>query len=120
MLSRVHALLREPLEHTRDVHVELLPEKTEFQEAKFAPGVCSLVNATALAPVFIQVFFVGRALAGRAQPAPSPGRYRNSQNGRMADHPHTVDRWDDATGQNLIEQIATVGDYLIALETQRR
>jgi hypothetical protein len=23
----------------------------------------------------------------------------------MADHPHTIDRWDDATGENLIEQI---------------
>ena len=29
----------------------------------------------------------------------------------MADHPHTIDRWDDATGENLIEQIAAVGDY---------
>jgi hypothetical protein len=35
----------------------------------------------------------------------------------MADHPHTIDRWDDATGENLIEQIAAVGDYLVALET---
>jgi hypothetical protein len=26
----------------------------------------------------------------------------------MADHPHTIDRWDDATGENLIEQIASV------------
>ena len=31
------------------------------------------------------------------------------------DHPHTIDRWDDATGENLIEQIAAVGDYLVAL-----
>jgi hypothetical protein len=30
----------------------------------------------------------------------------------MADHTHTIDRWDDATGENLIEQIAAVGDYL--------
>ena len=37
----------------------------------------------------------------------------------MADHPHTIDRWDDATGENLIEQIAGVGDYLVALETYR-
>jgi hypothetical protein len=37
----------------------------------------------------------------------------------MADHPHTVDRWDDVTGENLIEQIAAVGDYLVALETYR-
>ena len=34
-------------------------------------------------------------------------------------HPHTIDRWDDATGQNLVEQIAAVGDYLLALETYR-
>jgi hypothetical protein len=31
------------------------------------------------------------------------------ESGRM-DHPHTIDRWDDATGENLIEQIAAVGD----------
>ena len=37
----------------------------------------------------------------------------------MADHPHTIDRWDDATGENLVEQIAAVGDYLVALETYR-
>ena len=37
----------------------------------------------------------------------------------MANHPHTIDRWDDATGENLIEQIAAVGDYLVALETYR-
>jgi hypothetical protein len=35
----------------------------------------------------------------------------------VADHPHTIDRWDDATGANLIEQIAAVGDYLVALAT---
>ena len=23
----------------------------------------------------------------------------------MPDHPHTIDRWDDATGEDLIEQI---------------
>ena len=28
----------------------------------------------------------------------------------MADHPHTIDRWDDATGENLIEQIGGVTD----------
>jgi hypothetical protein len=33
----------------------------------------------------------------------------------MADHPHTIDRWDDATGENLMEQIASVGEYLVAL-----
>ena len=37
----------------------------------------------------------------------------------MPDHPHTIDRWDDATGQNLVEQIAAVGDYLVALATYR-
>ena len=37
----------------------------------------------------------------------------------MADHPHTIDRWDEATGENLIEQIAAVSDYLVALETYR-
>ena len=37
----------------------------------------------------------------------------------MADHPHTIDRWDDATGENLIEQIASVGDYLVAMQTYR-
>jgi hypothetical protein len=31
----------------------------------------------------------------------------------MADHPHTIDRWDDAPGENLIEQIAAV-DYMVA------
>ena len=30
----------------------------------------------------------------------------------MADHPHTIDRWDDATGETLMEQIAALGDYL--------
>ena len=33
----------------------------------------------------------------------------------MADHPHTVDRWD-ATGETLMEQIAALG---VALETYR-
>ena len=37
----------------------------------------------------------------------------------MADYARTIDRWDDATGENLMEQIATVGDYLVALETYR-
>ena len=37
----------------------------------------------------------------------------------MADHPHAIDRWDDATGENLIEQIAAVGDYTVALATYR-
>jgi hypothetical protein len=37
----------------------------------------------------------------------------------MANHPHTIDRWDDATGADLIDQIAAVGDYTVALETYR-
>ena len=37
----------------------------------------------------------------------------------MADHPHAIDRWDDATGENLIEEIATVGDCLVAVATYR-
>ena len=28
----------------------------------------------------------------------------------MADYTHTIDRWDEATGENLIERIAGVGD----------
>jgi hypothetical protein len=35
----------------------------------------------------------------------------------MSDHPHTIDRWDDATGENVVEQIAAVGDYLVAMQT---
>ena len=50
-----------------------------------------------------------RATCNSPSPAP-PG---------LADHPHTIDRCDDATGENLIEQIASVGDYLVALETYR-
>ena len=30
--------------------------------------------------------------------------------GTHARHPHTIDRWDDATGKNLIGQIAGVTD----------
>jgi hypothetical protein len=35
----------------------------------------------------------------------------------MADHTHTIDRWDEETGGNLIERIAGVSDYLVAVET---
>ena len=35
----------------------------------------------------------------------------------MADYTHTIDRGDEATGENLIERIAGVSDFLIALET---
>ena len=41
------------------------------------------------------------------------------QNGPMPDYTHTIDRWDEATGENLIERIAGVSDYLVALETYR-
>ena len=37
----------------------------------------------------------------------------------MASHPRTIDRWNDATGENLIEHIAAVGHYLVPLETYR-
>jgi hypothetical protein len=37
----------------------------------------------------------------------------------MADYTHTIDRWDEATGETLIERIAGVSDYLVALETSR-
>ena len=37
----------------------------------------------------------------------------------MRDHPHTIDRWDDATGQNLIEEIAGVSDYEVAQAAYR-
>ena len=34
----------------------------------------------------------------------------------MADYTHTIDRWDEATGETLFERIAGVGDYQVALE----
>ena len=37
----------------------------------------------------------------------------------MADHAHTIDRWDDATGENLVERIAGVSDFLVAMETYK-
>jgi hypothetical protein len=37
----------------------------------------------------------------------------------MADHPHTIDPLDDATGEDLIEQIAAVSDYEVAQATYR-
>jgi hypothetical protein len=51
--------------------------------------------------------------------APTLPRIESGRMAGMADHPHTIDRWDDATGENLIEQIAGVGDYLVALATYR-
>jgi hypothetical protein len=55
-------------------------------------------------------------MLGRS-PCPAPNQI--GQYGPMPDHPHTIDRWDDATGESLVEQIAAVGDYLVALETYR-
>jgi hypothetical protein len=37
----------------------------------------------------------------------------------MPGHPHTIDRWHDATGELLVEQTAAVGDYQVAVETYR-
>jgi hypothetical protein len=37
----------------------------------------------------------------------------------MVDYMHTIDRWDEATGENLIERIAGVSDYLVAPETYK-
>lgn len=37
----------------------------------------------------------------------------------MRDHPHTIDRWDDATGESLIEEIAGVTDYEVAQAAYR-
>jgi hypothetical protein len=31
----------------------------------------------------------------------------------------TLDRWDEATGENLIERITAAGDYQVAVETYR-
>jgi hypothetical protein len=52
------------------------------------------------------------ALVGIAPALPCPGS-------SMADYTHTIDRWDEATGETLIERIAGVGDYQVALETYR-
>jgi hypothetical protein len=30
----------------------------------------------------------------------------------MPNHPHTIGRWDDATGEDQIEPIAAVSDHL--------
>ena len=50
---------------------------------------------------------------GSAVRLPSPSPFvRPAPDAPMPDHPHTIDRWDDATGENLVEQIAAVGDYL--------
>ena len=30
---------------------------------------------------------------------------------------HTIERWDDATGKEPVEEIASVGDFLVAMQT---
>ena len=30
---------------------------------------------------------------------------------------YSIERWDDVTGENRIEEIARVGDYLVAMQT---
>ena len=30
---------------------------------------------------------------------------------------HSIERWDDPTGENRVEEIARVGDYLLAMQT---
>jgi hypothetical protein len=37
----------------------------------------------------------------------------------MTGYTHTIDRWDEATGETLIERIAGVSDYQVAVETYR-
>jgi hypothetical protein len=37
----------------------------------------------------------------------------------MADYTHTIDRMGRSTGENLIERIAGVSDYQVAVETYR-
>ena len=64
------------------------------------------------------VFLAGSAgHSGKYSPCPALDRV--GQNGPMADYTHTIDRWDEATGENLIERIAGVSDFLVALETYR-
>jgi hypothetical protein len=33
------------------------------------------------------------------------------------DHVHTIDKWDEATGEELVEQIAGVSDFEVAMAT---
>ena len=69
----------------------------------------------------------GRAAVRVAKPCPATvhghrgmaQKYKPLPRIECGNHPHTIDRWDDATGENLIEQNATVGDYLVALVTYR-
>ena len=64
------------------------------------------------------VFAGSAGHSGKYSPCPAPNRI--GQDAPMADHTHTIDRWDEATGENLVERIAAVGDYLVALATYRR
>ena len=51
--------------------------------------------------------------------APALPRIECGRIADMADYTHTIDRWDEATGETLIERIAGVSDYLVAVETYR-
>jgi hypothetical protein len=55
----------------------------------------------------------------RARRARRPSCRSLTKRGRPNEQSSTIDRWDDATGENLIEQIAAVGDYLVALAAYR-
>ena len=47
------------------------------------------------------VFLAGAAgHSGKYSPYPAPDRVR--QDGPVADHPHTIDHWDDATGERAV------------------
>ena len=48
--------------------------------------------------------------------APAPRGFESGRMSPKADYTHTIYRWDAATGENLIERIAGVSDYLAALE----
>ena len=36
----------------------------------------------------------------------------------MADHPHAIDRWDDATGENLVVEIRGRGVWVLLLSAK--
>ena len=61
--------------------------------------------------------FIGPRLHNADSPCPAPNGI--GQYGPMADYTHNIDRWDEATGENLIERIAGVSDYQVAVETYK-
>ena len=96
------------------------PRYCQANPAGIPGGVSGIwpISATVLGSYITQVFGAGGSGLGSQAAEPSPF-IPPAPDTPMADHPHTIDRWDDATGENLIEQIAAVGDYLLALETYR-